>query len=314
MGFGTLLAMLILTGSVGYYSTSRVIAAAEDVSFSLKRKEAATAVELEVRKQIRSASYYVFNGDSPSLQQYGQDKQEVAQRLGELSKMLSSDKGKALLSNIRQSTGQMSDLTDQEISLQRQKRSYEATSLTFGSKTQATMNALMADCNELEAWEDKLGQDQLNLEHQTESRANGITLLLVACSLFLGIVIAILIARSITGSMSRMLWMIQSVSAKDLSVDDVQVTSNDEIGQAEVALNSMKNTLHEMVQSIAATSEHLASASEEISSGATQSVETARVQAGQTLQVVTAMQQMSSTVHQVSEHSQKASDSSHKAA
>jgi methyl-accepting chemotaxis protein len=314
MGFGTLLAMLILTASVGYYSTGRVIAAAGDVTFSLKRKELATAIELGVRKQIRSASNYVIDGDEPSLQQYGQDKQEVSQQLNALGKILSTEKGKTLLAKIVQSTDRMSAITDQEIALKRQSRAYEANDLASGPKAQESIKKVVADCSELEGWEDQLAKEDLNVEGQTESRADKITLALVACGLFVGIVTAVLIGRSITGSMTSMLGMIQKVSAKNLAVEDVRVTSNDEIGQAAVALNSMKNSLHELVLSIAATAEHLASASEEISSGASQSVETARVQADQTRQVATAMQQMSSTVQEVSEHSRKASDSSHQAA
>ena len=314
MGFGTLLAMLILTGSVGYYSTVKVIAAAEDVTFSLKRKEAATSIELGVGKQVQSASGYVFNGDKASLEQYGQDKKDVARQLEESSKMLSTEKGKSLLGKIRQSSDRMVSITDREIAFRHANRSYEANDLASGPKTQEIMKGFVTDCKELETWEDKLGQDDIDDEHRAESRANKVTLSLVACGLLLGIVTAVLIARSITGSLANMLRMIQKVSAKDLAVEDVKVNSNDEIGQAELALNSMKNTLHQMVQSIAATAEHLASASEEISAGASQSVETARVQSDQTLQVATAMQQMSSTVHQVSEHSQKAADSSQKAA
>jgi methyl-accepting chemotaxis protein len=314
MGFGTLLATLILTGSVGYYSTTKVIAAAKAVTFSLQRKEVATAIELGVRKQVQSASSYVFNGDQASLEQYGQDKKDVVERLDELSKMLSTEKDKGLLNKIRESTARMLRITDQEISFRRENRSYEANDLASGPKTQDTMKAFVGDCEELEAWQDKLGADELSVEQQTESEANKVTLSLVASGLLLGIVIAVLIGRSITSSLVSMLRMIQKISAKDLAVADVEVTSSDEIGQAEVALNSMKNTLHEMVQSIAATAEHLASASEKISAGASQSVETARVQSDQTLQVATAMQQMSSTVHEVSEHSQKASESSHKAA
>jgi|SRR5580658_1147555 methyl-accepting chemotaxis protein len=313
-GFGTLLATLVLTGSVGYYSTGKVVKAAEDVAFSLKRKEVATAVELGVRKQLRSASDYVINGDQDSLQQYGQDKQEVERHLGELSKMLFTEKGKALLSQIRQSDDRMSAITDREISLKRQSRAYEANDLASGPKTQETIKSVVSDCNELEAWEEKLAQDEVIVEGQTVSRANRFSVSLVALGLLLGIVTAVLIARSITANMTSMLWMIQKISAKDLTVEDVKVTSSDEIGQAQLALNSMKNALHEMVRSIAATAERLAGASEEISSGTSQSAETARVQADQTQQVATAMQQMSSTVQQVSEHSQKASDSSHSAA
>jgi len=314
LGFGTLLALLILTGAVGFYSIARVITAAEGVPYSLKRKEVATAIELGVRKQVWSATDYVFNADKASLEQYGEHKQEVAQGLDDLSKMLSTQEGKALLAKMRESTNRMSAITDQEISLKRQSRAYEATDLAFGTKTLQTMKNVVTDCNELENWEDKLSQDAIHIEHQTESRANKIALSLVAWGLLVGIVTTILIARSITGSLSNMLTLIQRVSAKDLAAADVQVTADDEVGQAVAALNSMKNTLQEMVRSIADTAEQLATASEELSSGANRSAETVRAQADQTQQVATAMQQMSATVQQVSEHSQKAADSSHKAA
>jgi methyl-accepting chemotaxis protein len=314
LGFGTLLALLILTGSVGYHSTGRVIAAAEDMRVSLKRKEVATAVELSVRKQIQSATGYVFNGDDQSLQQHGEAKKELNAELDELGKMLKTEKGKGLLEKIQQDTVRLSAITDQEITFKRANRSYEANDLASGPKTQEILKTFGTDCNELEAWEDKLAQDQLGVERQAEGLANAITLTLVGCGLLLGIGIAFLIARSITGSIMGMLEAIQKIAEKDLAVEDVEVTSRDEIGQAEIALNSMKNTLHQMVRNIAATAEHLASASEEISAGATQSVETARVQAGQAQQVAVAMQEMSSTVQHVSEHSQSASNSSNRAA
>jgi methyl-accepting chemotaxis protein len=314
MGFGILLVLLVLVGSVGYYSTKRVATAGEDVVFSLKRKEVATSIELGMRKQIRSALNYVFNGDQASLQEYSQDKQGVEQHLTELGKTLTTEKGKALFSKIRQSSAQMTAITDQEIVLRQQARSYEANDMASGPKTEAAVKAFVADCDELEAWEDKLAQDDLKVESQTESQANRMTLSLVGCGLLLGIVVAMLIARSITNSLTSMLGMIQKVSAKDLAVSDIEITSSDEIGEAKIALNRMKNTLHEMVKSIASTAQHLAKASEEISSGAGQSAETARVQADQTRQVAVAMQEMSSTVQNVSEHSQKAADSSHNAA
>jgi len=135
LGFGTLLALLILTGAAGFYSTARVIGAAGGVPFSLKRKEVATAIELGVRQQVWSASSYVFNGDQASLDQYAQDKREVAQRLDDLSKMLSTQEGKALLAKMRESTEKMSAINDQEISFKRQSRAYEATDLAFGAKT-----------------------------------------------------------------------------------------------------------------------------------------------------------------------------------
>src|SRR5260370_39773781 len=140
------------------------------------------------------------------------------------------------------------------------------------------MKGFAADCMDLEAWEDKLGEEELIVEHETELKANEFTTLLVACGLLLGSAIAILIGRSITGSLASMLRMIQKIAAKDLVVEDIEVTSHDEIGQSEVALNSMKNTLHRMGQSIASTAEHRSRSNKEISTAAGQDSETARPQ------------------------------------
>jgi methyl-accepting chemotaxis protein len=173
---------------------------------------------------------------------------------------------------------------------------------------------VVADCNELEAREQSLVKERINAEYQTESQANKITLLLVAGGVFLGIFTSVLIVRSISRSVAGMLRMIQEISAKNLAVKDVEVESEDELGEAGIALNGMRDSLREMVRGIAATAEHLAAASEEISFGAGQSAESARLQADQTRQVATAMTEMSATVEQVSENSQTASDSSSKAA
>lgn len=312
VGFGALVTMIIFIGAVGYYSTERLIGASTDVTFSLKQRAAATSIEMGIRKQIRGAVDFVFNGNDASLRQYQQDKQEVSQRLEELGRVLSSEKDKALLANIRTSTDRISALTEKEISLRRQSRSYEANTMAFGPEITEAVKNVVAECNELEAREDRLVQDRINAEYQTESQANKITLLLVASGVFLGIFTSLLIVRSISRGVAGMLRMIQEVSAKNLAVEDVDVEFGDEIGEAGIALNSMRDALRDMVRSIASTAEQLAATSEEISNGAVQSAESARLQADQTRQVATAMTEMSATVEQVSENSQTAADSSTK--
>jgi methyl-accepting chemotaxis protein len=130
----------------------------------------------------------------------------------------------------------------------------------------------------------------------------------------LGFAIAFGIARSLASAATKMLEQIQEIAANNLAVSDLDVRSQDEIGQAGMALNQMKHNLSEIVQSIAATAEHVASASEELSSSATLQAQGAETQSNQTTQVATAMQEMSSTVLQVSENSSKAAEASRQAA
>jgi methyl-accepting chemotaxis protein len=91
-------------------------------------------------------------------------------------------------------------------------------------------------------------------------------------------------------------------------------TSDDEFGEIAGAFDVFTAAARDIMCRLATNSEQLASATEEMSSGAGQSAETARVQSDQTHQVATAMQEMSATVQQISEHSEKAASASQSAA
>jgi methyl-accepting chemotaxis protein len=268
-GFGALVAVIVFTGAVGYYSTARRIGTLTDVMFSLKQKGAATSIEMSIRKQIRSALGYVLNGKEASLQQYQQDKQEVSQRLEELGRVPSPEKDKekntALLAGIHASADRISVLTETQIALRRRNRKREANEMSYGPAMTEAIRNVAAQCNELEMQEDSVVQEQIYAEYQTESQANKITLLLVATGVFLGILTGVLIVRPISRGVAGMLRMTQEISAGNLAVEYVEVESGDELGKAGIALNGLRDSLREMVRSITATAEHLAAASEQVS-------------------------------------------------
>lgn len=313
-GFGLLLVLLVLLGGVSYYSLLRVTAATEEANSSLTRKQHATLTEVDVRKQIQASNDHTFTGDTASLQEYGEAKQEVRRSLDELGGMLVAEKDKALLARLLLSVQQITSLTEQQLALRRANRNYEATDMAFGPKEQKAIKSVADDASQLEAWEDTQAQSALLAEHKAEARANFLTIALVFSGFLAGITIAAFIARSITRGMAGLLGMIQEIAGKNLAKPDITITSRDEIGQAEAALNEMKNSLRELINSIASTAEQVASASQEISSSAAQSAENARVQSDQTQQVVAAMHEMAARVRQVLDSSLSASDSSQKAA
>jgi methyl-accepting chemotaxis protein len=212
------------------------------------------------------------------------------------------------------SVPQVSAFTEQEIALRRANRNYEATDMAFGPKQEQSIKAVAADAALLESWEDTLATEALASEHSAQARANLVILSVVLCGFVLGILVAIFIARSITRDLSRMLGMIREIAAKDLTQDDMVVHTSDEVGQAEAALNSMKNNLRELMNTIASTAEQVASASQQISSSASLSAENTRSQSEQTQQVVAAMQDMANKVQEVLSSSMTASGSSQKAA
>jgi methyl-accepting chemotaxis protein len=81
-----------------------------------------------------------------------------------------------------------------------------------------------------------------------------------------GISIAIFLARSISTSTAAVLGQAEAIAAGDLTHDDLEVRSQDELGDLTTAINKMSDSLKTMIVSIRSTALHVASASEELHS------------------------------------------------
>jgi methyl-accepting chemotaxis protein len=79
-----------------------------------------------------------------------------------------------------------------------------------------------------------------------------------------GFALSTAIGRAQSVATGRMLAQMEEIAGKNLEIDDVQVDSDDEIGRACVALNTMKNSLGDVIQLITETAIRVASASDEL--------------------------------------------------
>ncbi len=299
-GFGMLLTMLMLSGGLTYLSVSKIAAATEAANESLKRNALASRLELAVRAEIWAANDHTFNGDPASLQNYQDKKAGVEQALVTLKKGLSSEEDKALLLKVEQSTNAVSAVTEQQIDLRRNNRTYEATDMAFSPKTKEAIKAMAESVAELETREDKSAQQDLVSERQAQSQGYRWAVALVLFGLLLGVVTAALIIRSIRSSIATMLMVIEEVAAKNLTSDDIEVTTQDEIGRAATALNAMKGSLQSLIQSIAATTGHVASASEQLSVTSQQITANSAKTSAQGVAVSQATQRVSHNLQSVS--------------
>ena len=134
-----------------------------------------------------------------------------------------------------------------------------AVDLIFGAhdrEVRAEMDRLI---EELETITSKLGTDAQVAHDNSISRVQTSLLLFSVVGLFVGITVAVMVVRSIRKSVFMMLSVIEEIANNNLTIADMTVTTQDEIGKAGTALNRMKNGLHNMIQSIAETAQHVAS-------------------------------------------------------
>ena len=142
----------------------------------------------------------------------------------------------------------------------------------------------------------------------------------MACAVVVGFVMASAIGRTQSVAAGTMLAQLQEIAAKNLEIDDVEVDSDDEIGRATSALNTMKNSLSEVIQMIADTAMRVAGASDELfaaraqitansdeTSAQANVVSEAAQRVSQNLQTVsTAAEEMVSTIQNIATHTHEA--------
>jgi methyl-accepting chemotaxis protein len=313
LGFGVLLAILVVLSTAAYRTVLKLDAAADEVDRKTNEKEMSQLLMEAMFKQSSGTRGFLLSGDEKSLARDEDGKNEFRENIEKLNGLVKSDEGTRLLSEIQNANVAFRAVADKEIELKRAGKAQEAIEVM---KTQAGVVGDRLD-KATDAFDNHLDRTKKEVDDEQDHEvAQGKTLIVVMClaGLAVGLLVSTLISRGLTGSLARMGEMIQSLAGNDLSVADLEVTSADEVGQAVELLNQMKNSLKGIIESVAATAEHVASASEEISSSATQQAQSAETQTNQTTQVATAMQEMSSTVMQVSENSSKAAESSRQAA
>src|SRR6185312_14338491 len=170
---------------------------------------------------------------------------------------------------------------------------------------------------------DLLNQDtQLNDSGAEQSRQSAeaayrtsrmmVIALLIVC-VALGLVMTIGITKAIVGPVKQAVDVIEGLAKGDLT-KQLSLDTKDEMGDMARSLNQAIASMHTAIVSIEQNAQALATASEEISSAATQTASGADSQQQQATQVATAMQEMSATVLQVSENSNKAADAARGAA
>ena len=137
---------------------------------------------------------------------------------------------------------------------------------------------------------------------------------LAVIALGLGIFIAFITARSITRPIQEALEFSNAIASGDLTLHDIEVKSQDEVGTLIIALNQMKNNLVDLISQFRMNTEQVASAANEIASAAEQSSSGAGEQEAQAGEVSASIEEMAATIVESSQNAASAKDSARNAA
>ncbi|MGA7398880.1 MAG: methyl-accepting chemotaxis protein [Candidatus Sulfotelmatobacter sp.] len=137
-------------------------------------------------------------------------------------------------------------------------------------------------------------------EMKAASRAMALTISVTTfLALGIGIFVAIFLSRSISRATQSVLTQAEAIAAGDLTREDLKVQSRDELGDLTTAINRMSGSLKRMIQDITENSVQVASASEELSSTSQQITANSEETSAQANVVSTSAQQVSQNLQTV---------------
>ena len=313
LGSGVLFALLITTGVVSYFSMRKLTELSDTVDLRAEKQLLAADIRSSLDSEKVYLGGFLLTGGEQERDRFQESARQLTDTMGTLEQLVATEEDRRLFGKMQHATEQYNSMAQRVYDLRSAGKTQEAVDLLFGAEATAARDEADQSVPDFMDYQGRINTADRTRQTASEARSRIWIAGLAVGGLLVGLPLATLTGRSVAGSVSRMVAVIQQVAANNLSVEDMRIDSKDELGDAATALNSMKNNLSAIMQSIAATAGHVASASEEIAASAISAATGSEAQKDQVHQVATAMQEMAATVHEVADNSTKAADSARQA-
>ncbi|MEH7552131.1 methyl-accepting chemotaxis protein [Bacillus altitudinis] len=276
-----------------------------------------TSLELEtlLQKQEAQIKTYVVVQDAENLQKIEQTYEEINKKTTEASKMSTVKQAKNLLDQISEKNYLYYTSTNRlfnSLNMQNQKE--------FNTRLSQELQPIE---QEIHTFTKEFAQTQLKQRDQKISQLNEesnqllLTLILVSAAIIVGfLVIGTRFVHRMTKPIVSVTHAARRMADGDLTLEEIKVTSKNEIGQLGTAFNQMTAHLRQLILQVQNGSRQLAdsaaqfeetisqtiSASEQTSSSIEQVSEASREQSDAVGKVASSIQEVSTGMHNAAEH------------
>lgn len=147
-----------------------------------------------------------------------------------------------------------------------------------------------------------------------QTNARNVTVIIGVVAIGFGLLVAWLIGRGISGRINKTVLALNNIAEGDGDLTQrLDEDSKDELGDLSRSFNKFVTRVHETVKQVSSSTGQLGAAAEEMSAITNNSNSSIQRQRAETEQVATAMNEMTSTVQEVSRHASEAAKSAHNA-
>ncbi len=225
-------------------------------------------IEANINLQSNAFRGVLLLNDDTNVKNLNSSNEKVTKIIEDLTKLVYQEKNRQALKNLDNLNNQLKETTTKAIKA----------SLTSQEEAIQIANSEMTPIiREMRSIAVSIGEDQqqlMNEESQknTEevSRVRTLILVISIIALILAMAIGIIVSRMISIPVQKMAQVAKRIASGDLTVEEIQVKTNDEIRELGTAFNEMNSNLRILIQEVGSSAEQVASAAEELNASADQ--------------------------------------------
>jgi methyl-accepting chemotaxis protein len=326
LGFGTILIILFGMMAFAYSEINSIKDTYETLLNGQVQKINLTHELIEASKEIQLSNRgFLLMGNEASLAEYRKSKTQYEKVSKKLTAMLKQKSEKNTIRELEQYSNQYIQVAEKTISLKQDHNpdylnviSTDGPSLVLGFQNKASEMIKIQN------------GDMAKVRNSTLTRITALQFKLLLASilaLLVGGTIAFFIGRNISNPVKRIAISAKKIASGDLTQEEIQVKSKDEIGDLAHSFNDMAKNLREVLTQINMSAEQVAAASEElyatteqttqaadhISSAIQEVASGAEVQVTNSVESATAMEEVAMGTQRIAESSSTVKDSAQEA-
>jgi len=317
LGFGVLIALLLIIVATSMRNMSGMATATEDiVTDKYPKTVLANDIDGNINQIALSMRDLLFIKDPDDLAREQAKIQDARKAIGEtldkLDKTIQSEKGKELLKGIVDTRLKYVAGEDRYLKLLADKQNDQAEAFLLGNM-RPLQDSYIGAVHNLVHYQHELMVDGGRASEDEYHSARSLSIALGLGALLIAIGFGWWVTRSITRPISEAVNVANQLAEGDLTAR-IEVTSKDETGQLLMAMKHMVDRLSQIIGEVRSAADNLSSASEEVSATAQTLAQGASEQAASVEETSASIEQMSASINQNTENAKVTDGMASKAA
>lgn len=276
MGTGFTLVIVLMGVAIisGLQGLSNVTASYEDLAFRIdKAMEQAQRLDRSVTEQARAVYGHILTGEAKYRQDFELARSEAELSFQILKNLIRSEEGQAIVSSIEETFRTYEGIVNPIFA--RTLFTDEEVRVLTGQTLRTLQGELNQSVGELLAYQERRGQEVGEAARAAAARARTITQTVAVAASVIGFAFSMLLTRSITRPLRATAKAARRLAEGDLTIDEIRVRSDDEVGDLAKAFNVMVQSLRDIISQLTRSSQNVAGSAVQLNQATVQGAEVA---------------------------------------